>query len=222
MQREIAYDEVFDAQEHYRQLLDCMARPGTINLLSGVAVDPPPGLHMAGALVAFALLNADTVCYTVGDESVAINSYLVLNTMTETGTKYVADYIFAKGAVDGVNLLDGTKRGSLAYPEESVTLVLAVDALATERQGLPTVTALPSVANHSRQIPPDLELTLQGPGIPGKKKLFVRGLDPTIPAALQQCNAEFPIGVDLVLTDPAHRIACIPRSSQVSCQKLEQ
>jgi len=33
--------------------------------------------------------------------------------------------------------------------------------------------------------------------------------------ALVTINAEFPLGIDLVLTDPAGRIACIPRSSRV-------
>jgi alpha-D-ribose 1-methylphosphonate 5-triphosphate synthase subunit PhnH len=37
--------------------------------------------------------------------------------------------------------------------------------------------------------------------------------------ALATINAEFPLGIDLVLTDPAGRIACIPRSSRVRWEK---
>ena len=51
MQRETAYDQVFDAQEHYRLLLDAMARPGTIYVLPRMSMTTPPGLTGAAALM---------------------------------------------------------------------------------------------------------------------------------------------------------------------------
>jgi alpha-D-ribose 1-methylphosphonate 5-triphosphate synthase subunit PhnH len=45
--------------------------------------------------------------------------------------------------------------------------------------------------------------------------MAVAGMDTALFEALVTINAEFPLGIDLVLTDPTGRIACIPRSSRV-------
>ena len=54
------YDPIYDAQRHFRALLDCTARPGTIGLLEDVGVDVPPGIRRASALIALTLFGADT------------------------------------------------------------------------------------------------------------------------------------------------------------------
>jgi len=46
MQREIQYDEIFDAQAHYRLLLDSMARPGKINVMPQLELTTPRGIHV--------------------------------------------------------------------------------------------------------------------------------------------------------------------------------
>ena len=56
MQTELNYDTVFDAQEHFRVLLDSMSRPGKINVLPAMDILPPDGLQHAAALTGFALL----------------------------------------------------------------------------------------------------------------------------------------------------------------------
>ena len=59
MIRETAYDEIFDAQRHFRTLLDSMSRPGKINRFAPLALTPPEGFPRATTYVAFALLNAE-------------------------------------------------------------------------------------------------------------------------------------------------------------------
>ena len=93
------------------------------------------------------------------------------------------------------------KKGTLPYPDEGATLIAGVEALASDAQALGGK--------------PYLALTLEGPGVAGKRTFFVTGLSSGLIAALQECNLEFPLGVDLILTDPDHRIACIPRSNRV-------
>jgi alpha-D-ribose 1-methylphosphonate 5-triphosphate synthase subunit PhnH len=200
MQRETAYDEVFDAQEHYRLLLDAMARPGTINVLPRMSLTTPPAITSAAALVGFALLNADVSFYADGEAADIVTRYLVVNTAATPESPGNADFVFAQGTASAALVAD-MKKGTLPYPDEGATLVASVEALASEAQGLGGK--------------PYLALTLEGPGIKEKRTFFVSGLGSELIAGLQACNQEFPSGVDLILTDPGHRIACIPRSSRV-------
>lgn len=208
MQRETVYDPVFDAQEHYRLLLDAMARPGTINILPGIPLTPPPGLSRAAALTGFALLDADA-SFSVDGADAGATHYLVVNTSARPKAIAEADFVFA-GGMASPDLVSTMKKGTLTYPEEGATLVAGVEALATQVEAL-------GMAGDEK---PALSLTLKGPGIAGEKTVFVSGLSASLLEALQECNAEFPLGVDLVLTDPGNRIACIPRSSGVQWEIL--
>jgi alpha-D-ribose 1-methylphosphonate 5-triphosphate synthase subunit PhnH len=208
MQRETSYDPVFDAQSHYRLLLDSMARPGKINELPRLRLSLPAGtvLTEAAALVGFALLNADVSFFVDGNGADLAAQYLLVNTSARPAEAEEADFVFATGAASGV-LVEAMKKGTLSYPEEGATLVASVSALATEAQGLGPVTP---------GDPGDrLALTLKGPGVAGEKTFFVRGLSAGLLSALQQSNLEFPLGVDLVLADGDGHLAAIPRSSQI-------
>ena len=233
MQRETTYDPVFDAQEHYRLLLDAMARPGKINILPRLLLAVPAAAGAvpstatgaasqsgsrvftdAAALIGFALLNADVSFFVDGPGADLASHYLLVNTSARPAALEEADFVFASGRTSAV-LVEAMKKGSLPYPEEGATLILSVGALATEPSGL-GVAAEDTGVNGTAGRPPgsDLALTLQGPGIPGKKMLFVRGLNATLVEALQQSNIEFPLGVDMILTDGDGRVACVPRSSR--------
>jgi alpha-D-ribose 1-methylphosphonate 5-triphosphate synthase subunit PhnH len=191
MHKETKYDEVFDAQRHYRQLLDCMARPGKINVLPRPEWAPPAGLHTAGALVGFALLNPDVSFCVLGAGADTLTQYIQINTAAKTDAVALADYIF----MDGDAPMPVAKRGTLPYPEESATLVVAVDRLSAEGG--------------------DVAVSLTGPGVEGRRTFWIDGLDIAFLSQLRECNAEFPLGIDVVLTDAEQRIACIPRSSQI-------
>lgn len=215
MHREIAYDPVFDAQEHYRLLLDAMARPGTIRVLPRMPISVPEGLTTAAALIGFALLNADVSFNADGGETVT--RYLVVNTSARPVDRALADFVFADG-MSPASLLTGMKTGTLPYPEDGATLILQVKALAATAEGLTaeglTAEGLTAEGLTAEGLTDPLAIRLQGPGVNGERKLFVSGLNSGLLDALRECNMEFPLGIDLVMTDPGHRIACIPRSSR--------
>ncbi|HXB07437.1 MAG TPA: phosphonate C-P lyase system protein PhnH [Puia sp.] len=194
MQREIYYDEVFDAQKHYRLVLDSMARPGKINVLPRLELNIPAGIHAAGALVGFALLNSDVAYCVEGPEAEVVSRYLLVNTSARPVAREEADYVFLVGAVPAA-LLYSLKVGTLPYPEDSATVIAMAEQLANEGEGI--------------------QLLLNGPGIDGERKLCVNGLDRSFFEALTTINGEFPLGVDLILTDSGYRVACIPRSTRV-------
>lgn len=193
MQREIQYDEIFDAQAHYRLLLDSMARPGKINVMPSLELTTPQGIHAAGALVGFALLNSDVSFYVDGPSAEDVSLYLLVNTSAKPAEAEAADYVYLNGTA-AAEILYRLKTGTLPYPESSATVIVAVEELGGET---------------------GLVLTLSGPGVDGERRLSVAGLDTALLEALVTINAEFPLGIDLVLTDPTGRIACIPRSSRV-------
>lgn len=195
MIRETAYDEVFDAQLHFRLIMDSMARPGKINVLNGVAIHPPAGLNRASAHIGLALLNAD-VSYFVSRNPAEIASYFVVNTASAATDAAAADFLFLTGT-DDVQWLEEAKIGTLTYPDTSAFVVLDVATLSDEPL-------------------PGLRLTLRGPGVKGEKEVYASGLTSALLDTLRTKNAEYPLGIDVILTDTGDRILCLPRTTKIS------
>jgi alpha-D-ribose 1-methylphosphonate 5-triphosphate synthase subunit PhnH len=202
MRREVNYDEVFDAQEQFRIILDSMSRPGKINVMPAIDILPPAGINKASTLVAFALLNTDVSFYVAGEGSEDITSYIALNTTARPASTNVADFIFING-LHSAEILFDAKTGTLSYPEESATFIIDVEEI-TENTGDNAIT-----------------LILKGPGIQTETEVSIKGLDPQILSAVKEQNLEFPLGIDLILTDRNNNIICIPRSNQFAVKATE-
>lgn len=196
MVKEIHYDGVFDAQAHYRLLLDAMARPGKVNRLPVLQLAPPAGFHQTSVLVALALLNADT-CFSSVGHPLPVSEYLLLNTAARPVATSEADFVFVQGRQVVAEDLSNLKAGSLSYPEESATLIVDVDEIGSE------------------PVPDALVLELSGPGVDGRRKVYMRGLDPAVLRTLEEQNLEFPLGIDAIFTDAEQRFFCIPRTSRM-------
>jgi alpha-D-ribose 1-methylphosphonate 5-triphosphate synthase subunit PhnH len=200
MVRETEYDEVFDAQKHFRSMLDCMARPGKTNRLDPVEITPPGGLNRASVLIAFALLDANTTFHVVNMER-GESAYLAANTNAVRASKEDAIFLFADGD-EAPEILDGISCGTLTYPDTASTLVLQVKS----------ATQTPLAGS--------LKLTLEGPGVNGGATLFIRGLNPDLLLALEARNAEFPMGLDAFLTFSDDNglpcVAALPRTTKVN------
>lgn len=204
MVRETAYDDVFDAQKHFRSILNSFARPAKIHALDPVTLNPPPALNHASVLVGFALMDADVTFHVIHDEHGA-KDYLAANTRAVPSPLDKAGFIFAHGA-DSPEILESADGGSLTYPDTSATLILKVDRISGE------------------PFPGALRLDFQGPGIEGAAVLFVSGLSADLLLALLARNSEFPLGIDTVLTsaDAAGNpcVVGIPRTARISWEKL--
>jgi alpha-D-ribose 1-methylphosphonate 5-triphosphate synthase subunit PhnH len=200
MVRETLYDEVLHAQRHFRSILDSMSRPGKINTLDPVELTPPPGLNRASVLVAFALVNADVSFHLLNMNDVDA-AYLTANTRARFAPIEAASFVFADGH-NAPGGLEGINCGTLTYPDTAATIVIQVEAM-----------SLAPLAG-------GLKLTLEGPGIQTTACLHVRRLNPDLLLALQARNAEFPLGIDSVLTCDDERgvpqVAGIPRTAKVS------
>ena len=191
--REILYDEVFDAQKHFRVLLDAMSRPGKIGRLEGPEMDPPPGIHRASILSAFALLNADVSFFSFGDPEGEIAQYIQENTGAQCSDMETADYVFLRGVYPAESLFK-VKKGSLQEPEESATVLVDLERI--------------SVSGDDA----DIRLVLQGPGVETEKIIFLKGVHAGLFGAIAEINDEFPMGIDLFVADADQQVMGIPRS----------
>jgi alpha-D-ribose 1-methylphosphonate 5-triphosphate synthase subunit PhnH len=193
-----SFDIVFDSQAVFRTILDAMARPGKVGLLT--ALDPrcPLPAYRPLAAVVRTLLDHEVTFAVAPDEVPAVAPDLARYLAAATGSRPAApaeaDYVLARGPLPR-GLLAGLKRGSLAFPDEGATLLILTPDFETAASALP--------------------VTLAGPGIPGTLATRLAGLSAEDLAERRIANAEVPRGVDLLLVDPTGRVVCLPRTTKV-------
>jgi alpha-D-ribose 1-methylphosphonate 5-triphosphate synthase subunit PhnH len=202
MQSEILYDEIFDAQEHFRLILDSMARPGKINVIPDLDIRMVDGINKASALIGFSLLNTDASFCAIGELSYEIEECISLHTAAKIESLQKADFVFVKGSQSSDFIAD-LKTGTLPYPEDSATIVLDVLNISADETA------------------DSLQLNLKGPGIKTIETVYVTGLNDAILDAVKEQNFEFPLGIDLILTDTENRMICIPRSNDFTYELAE-
>ena len=202
MQTELNYDIVFDAQEHFRLLLDSMSRPGKINTFLPIEIFPPEGLNHAAALTGFALLNPDASYFIAGENANAIAGYLLINTASQQAEISVADYVFIPEGYFSEDLY-GARTGTPTYPEDSTTLIVGCELISERPHGN------------------SLQFTLQGPGVDGEATVFVSGISPDLLDFAKEQNSEYPLGLDLIITDSYNNVICVPRSNKFSFSQPE-
>jgi alpha-D-ribose 1-methylphosphonate 5-triphosphate synthase subunit PhnH len=186
MRREASYDEVFDGQRDFRVILDAMARPGTIRRVEAEKLEVPAGWDEAAAVVALALLDRDTTFWA---EDGAVAEYIRGNTRSREADAAEAEFLFAVGAAGSALAVTEATVGNALYPESGATVVL------------------PAAFSGS------VGVTIEGPGVAGTVRLDA-GLPPELWQMRQERNAEFPLGLDWILTD-GDRLVCVPRSTRV-------
>lgn len=198
------YDQIFDGQKHYRTLLQCAARPGTIGQLDDAVLDVPPQLNRASALIAMTLLSADSSFYLAAGEEPAMQ-FLSHETLARPVAAEQADFLFL-GDASRLEEIDRARLGSLVYPEQGATVVLQVMALSPA----------PMAGG--------LRLTLTGPGIETETVAFVLGAPGALFETLKRRNVEFPMGIDLFLTcDSLSAGPCalaLPRTTRVQWEQV--
>ncbi len=192
---ETLYNHPIAAQADYRVLLDAMARPGHIGLFPDHPIDAPEPLHPATATIAFTLLDSAVTHFCAGFPA-SVSEFLSTHTGSPTAPALEADFLFLADC-SHLEAASGAKLGDPAYPEHGATILLQVLRLSAS------------------SFPSSLALELTGPGVDGARLLHVSGLDSAFLTLLRTLNAEFPLGVDLILTSGV-AFACIPRSQRLT------
>lgn len=198
------YNQVFDGQKHYRTLLQCTARPGTIGQLDDAKVEVPSQLNRATALLALALFSGD-ITFWINEGAAAAANFIQRETNAMTAPADKADFLVFTD-IDRIEELLQAKQGTLSFPDLGASAVLQVQAIS------------PAPLAES------LRLRLTGPGIETETVVFVLGASEAFFETLRERNAEFPIGVDTFLTcDSLSAGPCVmalPRTTRVHWERV--
>ena len=180
----------------FRALMEAMARPGRLRVAPRFADDPAPLSHAATAAVCV-LVDEDAPLWLAPE--LAADPTLRRRLSFECGAAFAqtpgaADFLLGPWAALSERLLEA-RQGDPERPDLGATLILETTALSeTPMDGA-------------------LGLDLQGPGVaPGAPtRLWIGGVDADLPLFLERNRAEFPLGLDLILT-AEDRVAALPRS----------
>jgi alpha-D-ribose 1-methylphosphonate 5-triphosphate synthase subunit PhnH len=184
-------DPVFQSQGAFRALLAALAEPGLARDV-GHAVDEPAGLEPATAVALLTLADYETpIWLPAALRDGPAGAWLRFH----CGAALVDDPAKAAFAViDGAATepkLAAFNAGDDQFPDRSTTVLVQCAGL----DGGETV-------------------TLEGPGIPGRRSIAPAGLRPGFWAEVEENAAVYPLGVDLLLVHGAQALG-LPRSTQI-------
>jgi len=194
----LSLEPVRDTQVTFRVLLDAMARPGTVKQLPVAARDAPVNPWLTAVLVT--LLDHEVSLAVEpfdGDED--LERFVRQRTAVASATVEGADFVVASSDRLDPRLPVRLRQGTLAYPNDSATLLVLVATLDQS----PT----PAAAG-------GLVLDLAGPGVPAGHRVRIGGLDPALFEARDDV-AEYPCGIDVILVDPDGRVCALPRTTAI-------
>ncbi|MDR3585417.1 MAG: phosphonate C-P lyase system protein PhnH [Desulfosporosinus sp.] len=192
-------DLVHDIQNAYRKTLDSMSRPGLINNFRNLVDKIELEIGCFDSTFVLVLMLFDTevkfkVCSQREAEMAKLINQLTYAKATEVES---ADYILVLKDALQEDVEEAFKRaypGNLLDPHQAATIVLEADSVSNDR-----------------------DLTLTGPGI--EKESYIKVKTTASWADLRaDKNSEYPLGIDLIITDPEDNILCLPRTTQISKQ----
>jgi alpha-D-ribose 1-methylphosphonate 5-triphosphate synthase subunit PhnH len=173
----------------FRVLLAALAEPGTVQVLPRAIgqLPVPPAL-----VVPLALADQDCTVTIVGaDPGGELARLLCTATSAWWAPLESAGFVVDLGADAGTPV--ACRRGSALEPERGARLAVAVEGFGG-----------------------GTEVVLEGPGVPGRRRLRVRGVRPAWFRALAAANRNRPAGVDAWLLSPHGGVVGLPRSTRVT------
>lgn len=185
-------DPVFDAQMVFRQVMNALARPGTVSAIEAVAQPPEPLSPVIGAIAA-TLFDGDTGIWL--DPQLAQRNEVV-GWLTFHAAAPIVDQGFdARFALVGngtlLPSLERFAQGTQEYPDRSTTIILQMEGLAGGKR-----------------------LVLTGPGIKHSREIAPIGLPPHFCDQWAANNSRFPRGVDVILA-ATDGIIGLPRTTRI-------
>ncbi|TEB14867.1 Alpha-D-ribose 1-methylphosphonate 5-triphosphate synthase subunit PhnH [Pelotomaculum sp. FP] len=190
---------VHDLQRAYRKTVDAMSRPGLISSIKAQAdkVDLEIGCFKSTIVLALMLFDNEVTFKVISEREAEITKLLNQLTYGKATEAQIADFIFVlhdAGPLDFEKALIAAHPGNLMDPHKSATIIVEANALSNER-----------------------DLALTGPGIDRESHVKVQVKGNWVDLRAEK-NSEYPLGIDLIFTDPDHNLLCIPRTTQIAKQ----
>lgn len=197
----MAIDEVHDLQFVYREILHTMSRPGEIQSLQPLEGKNRFDLPLCDATLftILTLFDGEVNFHVLPRAEKQVADKISAYTLASHTTLAEADFIIVlKNATEPEieNALEECKKGTLIDPHHAATFIIETDF--TER---------------------NTAVSLTGPGI--KEQTMLHTLSSNIWEARNTAVSEFPLGVDLILTDRNMQLACVPRTTVVEVMEVE-
>ncbi|WP_010648700.1 phosphonate C-P lyase system protein PhnH [Oceanobacillus massiliensis] len=197
----MAIDQVHDLQEVFRKLLHSMSRPGSISSIQDTAqrVDYDLSCYDATLLCALTLLDGEVTFHILSDKNQHLTGKISEYTLARHAPIDEADYVIVfqnDTESDVLHALERCKNGTLVNPQQSSTWIM-----------------------ESMHLTNDDEIKLNGPGIKNCAHLQT-GFSSAIWHARNERTNEYPLGMDLILTDSEGHAACVPRTAKVEMTEV--
>ncbi|WP_010676739.1 phosphonate C-P lyase system protein PhnH [Bacillus timonensis] len=192
-------DLVHDLQAVYRKMVDSTSRPGLISNLQKEAelleADIQTDCTASLIVVALTLLDQEVSFKVVSENEETVSAIIHQYTYAKPANIEQADYIFvlkdAKASILS-DVLTKAKPGTLRNPQHSATVFIEAEEV---RSGG--------------------SLLLKGPGIQSTVSVEIVTQGDWIEVR-QEKNKEYPLGIDLMFVDGAHQLLSLPRTTQIT------
>jgi alpha-D-ribose 1-methylphosphonate 5-triphosphate synthase subunit PhnH len=184
-------DPVRESQSAFRAIMEAVARPGT-RADFGSALRPPVGLDVAAAIAALTLMDFETPVWLDpalrgGDAEAWVRFHCGCPLTTDPAAAAFAIVTDAATAPP----LEAFNPGDARYPDRSTTVILQVESLDGGSSAV-----------------------LTGPGIKDQCAVSPKGLPAGFWEQMQDNNARFQFGVDVMIVS-GQALFAVPRSSHI-------
>lgn len=193
-------DTIRSDQQTFRTALNALANPGRIERLATTARADAPTLNGNRYIGPFLMALLDhEVSFSVepGPDAGQFAAYILKRTRSAIVSADRADFVVADSSRLDAQLPLELRTGSFDYPDDSATLIVLVPSLDQEADA-------------------DLTISIEGPGIPGRRVVKLTAVTGELFAARDRAVSHYPIGIDLIFIDQEGRISALPRTTQVT------
>ncbi len=180
-------------QQAFRKVLEALSFPGKINLVDECPNDMSPLISQT-ALVCLTLLDSE-VTFHVDEENSLITKTIHAYTGCHMTDASSADFMILPLSSSNeaiLNKLNQAKIGDLVRPHKSATIILEVESLMS-----------------------GYKFELKGPGIKETNQLNCT-ISPSIIKKRNEMNAEYPLGIDMILIDRHGNVVGLPRTTRMT------
>ena len=192
-------DLVHDIQAAYRKTIDSMSRPGLISNISSQAekLSLKIGCFDATLLLVFMFFDIEITFKVCSEREQEIAQIINQLTYAKTAELENADFILVLHDARPQDLeraLRAAWPGKLLDPHKGAAIIFEADAVTNDR-----------------------DLVLTGPGIAKENRIKVQTTESWVDIRAE-INCEYPLGIELIITDRDDNLLCLPRTTQIARQ----